>query len=74
MDCPGRTGFLARSDAELLISLDRLAGDAALRDNFAVAAVQHARQFDWDGIARQWATVFEEVLQKRSPGFQEKAS
>ncbi len=70
----GRTGFLARSDAELPLWLDRLAGDATLRANFAAAAAQHARLFDWDGIARQWGTVFEEVLQKRRAGFQKKAS
>jgi glycosyltransferase involved in cell wall biosynthesis len=61
----GRTGFLARSDAELVQSLDRLAGDAALRRSFSAAAVCHADQFDWEDIARQWAAAFQEVVNKR---------
>jgi glycosyltransferase involved in cell wall biosynthesis len=63
----GRTGFLVRSDAELSACLDRLVDDAGLRRSFATAAADHAREFDWDDIAKQWASVFEEVLQKRRP-------
>jgi glycosyltransferase involved in cell wall biosynthesis len=70
----GRTGFLVRSDAELSTSLDRLCVDATLRRSFATAAAQHARQFDWDDIARQWAMVFEEALQRRRRCFQQRAS
>jgi glycosyltransferase involved in cell wall biosynthesis len=61
----GKTGFLAASDAELSEGLGRLIADAALRMNFSAAAVRHADQFDWDGIARQWSAVFEEVLHQR---------
>jgi glycosyltransferase involved in cell wall biosynthesis len=70
----GRTGFLVRSDAELSISLDRFCVDATLRRSFATAAAQHARQFDWDDIARQWAMVFEQALQRRRRCFQQRAS
>jgi len=68
----GRTGFLIQSDAELSARLDQLAGDAALRRSFARAAIQHARQFDWDKIAGQWAAVFERAWQKRRPCVQQK--
>ncbi len=70
----GRTGFLIQSDAELSARLDQLAGDAALRRSFARAAIQHARQFDWDKIAGQWAAVFERAWQKRRPCVQQKVS
>ncbi len=69
-----RTGFLVGSDAELSQSLDRLASDPALRRSFADAAVSHACQFDWDGIARQWAVVFQAALGKRQPYSQPRAS
>jgi glycosyltransferase involved in cell wall biosynthesis len=70
----GETGFLARSDAEISTSLDRLAGDASLRRSFAAAAADHARQFDWEDIAGRWAMVFEEVLEKRRLSSQQRAS
>lgn len=54
----GKTGFLARSDEELSKSLDLLLADENLRRSFAAAAVKHVRQFDWDDIADQWASVF----------------
>jgi len=70
----GSTGFLARSDAELSNSLNRLAGDALLRRSFGAAAVRHVSQFDWDVIARQWAEVFQEAVAKRQLYRQPKAS
>jgi glycosyltransferase involved in cell wall biosynthesis len=70
----GQTGFVVQSDAELFASLERLAGDAELRRSFSGAAAGHARQFDWDDIAGQWATVFEQALQNRRPYSRQKAS
>jgi len=74
----GRTGFLAGSDVELSESLERLAGDAALRASFTVAAVCHANRFDWETIAGQWSTVFQEVVARRrsysQPRYQPRAS
>jgi glycosyltransferase involved in cell wall biosynthesis len=61
----GKTGFLARSDAELSQCLDRFAADAALRRSFSQAAVRHANDFDWDDIAGQWAEAFQEVVARR---------
>ena len=59
------TGFLARSDAELSPCLDRFAADAALRRSFSEAAVRHAKKFDWNDIAGQWARAFQEVVARR---------
>ncbi|MGA8273506.1 MAG: glycosyltransferase family 4 protein [Candidatus Sulfotelmatobacter sp.] len=61
----GKTGFLVGSDAELAESLDRLAGDFALREAFAAAAISYANQFDWEKIAAQWASVFQQAVAKR---------
>jgi glycosyltransferase involved in cell wall biosynthesis len=70
----GKTSFLAKSDAELSESLDRLAGDAALRRSFAAAAVRHVDQFDWDAIAAQWAGMFQEAVARRQHYDQRRAS
>jgi glycosyltransferase involved in cell wall biosynthesis len=70
----GVTGFLAPSDAELALSLDRLAADANLRRSFGVAAIRHAKQFDWGDIAKQWAAVFEEAVARRQIDSQQRAS
>ncbi len=70
----GKTGFLVQSDAELAESLDRLATDASLRQSFAAAAVRHTNQFDWDEIAAQWASVFQEAVSRRQPYFQQRVS
>jgi D-inositol-3-phosphate glycosyltransferase len=55
----GKTGFLVRSDIELSERLDQLLADPVLRQQFGEAAVAHVRRFDWNDIAKQWATVFE---------------
>jgi glycosyltransferase involved in cell wall biosynthesis len=70
----GKTGFLAKSDAEFCESLDRLAIDPALRRSFATAAVHHADQFDWDDIAAQWAGAFQEAVARRQLYHQRTAS
>ncbi|MFY9977992.1 MAG: glycosyltransferase family 4 protein [Candidatus Sulfotelmatobacter sp.] len=61
----GKTGFLARSDAELSACLDRLLPDASLRRLFGSAAVEHSVQFNWDDIARQWAAAFRNAVKQR---------
>jgi len=61
----GKTGILARSDEELSRGLERLAGNATLRRSFTEAAICHARKFDWDDIAAQWAQAFQEVVARR---------
>jgi glycosyltransferase involved in cell wall biosynthesis len=60
----GKTGFLARSDADLSESLNLLLRDPAMRRSFGAAAVQHSVQFDWDDIASQWAAVFRNAIKQ----------
>lgn len=72
----GKTGFLARSDAELSASLDRLLSDAELRRSFSTAAVEHTQRFNWDEIAGQWAAAFRRAVhqrdsRQRQPDFQQ---
>ena len=61
----GKTGFLAHSDDEVSQYLDVLLRDTAKRQSMAAAAAQHARKFDWDRVAEQWAGVFQEVVAQR---------
>ncbi len=69
-----KTGFLVQSDAELAQSLERLVDDSGLRRSFAAAAVRHVDQFDWDRIAAQWASVFEEAVARRQHYSQQRVS
>jgi len=61
----GKTGFLAASDEELKQKLDLLLEEPELRRSMAEAAIQHARQFDWDTVARGWEKIFETTLAAR---------
>jgi glycosyltransferase involved in cell wall biosynthesis len=70
----GETGFLARTDEEFSVRLDRLVGDVELRHSFAAAAIRHAGQFDWDDIAGKWGEVFQEAVARRDPRYHRKAS
>lgn len=61
----GITGFLAATDFELSIFLEKLIADRELRDRMRSAAIQHSAQFDWDVITRQWQDIFERALVAR---------
>jgi len=61
----GKTGFLVASDEELKQKLDLLLEKPELRRSMAEAAIQHARQFDWDTVARGWEKIFETTLAAR---------
>ena len=61
----GKTGFLVESDEELTQKLELLLGDSTLRQSMSAAAVQHAREFDWDRVTEQWQQVFQTVTQER---------
>ena len=61
----GKTGFLVESDEELTQKLDLLLRDFTLRQSMSAAAVQHAREFDWDRVTEQWQQVFQRVTQER---------
>jgi glycosyltransferase involved in cell wall biosynthesis len=59
------TGFLVDNDDELAEKLDWLIRDRQLRVSMGLAAVAHARKFDWDVIAAKWQQAFEEAVAKR---------
>lgn len=54
----GKTGFQVKTFDEMLSRLQLLIEDRALRQSMNVAAVEHAKAFDWAGIARRWTDVF----------------
>lgn len=63
----GETGFLADDNRQMAGQMDLLLSDHTLRQTMSAAAVRHAQRFDWDGIARQWADIFQEIMaEKRS--------
>ena len=61
----GTTGFLVDNDHEFAEKLDLLIREPRLRCSMGEAAVAHAKQFDWDVIARNWQEAFEEAVAKR---------
>jgi glycosyltransferase involved in cell wall biosynthesis len=62
----GVTGFQVGTFEEMLDRLRRLIENRALRHEMAQAAVQHARQFDWGLVTKQWEKVFQTVLLGRA--------
>jgi len=61
----GETGFLVETDHELAARFDLLVSNRELRQAMSQAAARHARGFDWDHIAEQWAEIFLEVVEQR---------
>jgi len=61
----GTTGFLADTDAELSERLDLLIRQPELRRTMGAAAIAHAKNFDWDAIAKQWQEAFEQAVARR---------
>ncbi len=62
----GRDGFLApKEDASaLMAALDRLMGDADLRQRFGCAAKEVRDRFSLQRIAQMWEITFEELLEQ----------
>jgi glycosyltransferase involved in cell wall biosynthesis len=60
-----KTGYLVKSDGELSQKLELLLTSDDLRSKMSAAAAQHALQFDWDNVARDWANVFVDVVDER---------
>lgn len=60
----GETGLLVRPDNVQAAAdvLEQLLEDMQLREHLAKAAIQHAREYDWSTIAKQYANVYEEML------------
>jgi glycosyltransferase involved in cell wall biosynthesis len=57
-----QTGFLSPDEARLGEHLGALVADAGLRKQFGAAAIEHAKQFDWDRIVQTWADVFTSLV------------
>jgi glycosyltransferase involved in cell wall biosynthesis len=53
-----QSGFLGRSDDELLVHLEKLLASPDLRRSMGRAARTHIEKFDWDPITRQWEEIF----------------
>jgi glycosyltransferase involved in cell wall biosynthesis len=60
----GETGFLAADEVKMGEYLDVLLADAEMRCRFGAAGIEHAKQFDWDLIAKSWAEVFEALVRE----------
>jgi glycosyltransferase involved in cell wall biosynthesis len=60
----GETGLLVpeKDPKALGAAIERLAGDAQLRQKLGQGAQDRARQFDWPVIAARFATIFEKVV------------
>jgi glycosyltransferase involved in cell wall biosynthesis len=54
----GQTGYLGRSDDELLLYLEKLIASPDLRKSMGRAARTYIEKFDWDPITRQWEEIF----------------
>jgi glycosyltransferase involved in cell wall biosynthesis len=61
----GVTGLLADSDEQLSAALARMIEDSRVRERMSAAAVQHAANFEWDGVSRQWAEIMEKAIVHR---------
>ena len=61
----GKTGFLAKTDAEIAEKLDVLLRNQELRVEMGFAAAEHSRGFEWDQITRAWSEIFEAVVAAR---------
>jgi glycosyltransferase involved in cell wall biosynthesis len=60
-----QTGYLVKSESELSQKLSVLLSDHDLRLKMSAAAARHARQFDWDKIARDWENIFVQTAATR---------
>lgn len=56
------TGFLVESEEEAGHKLDLLLDGPDLRCSMSLAAIEHSKQFDWEGTVAQWQRVFEAVV------------
>ena len=54
----GETGFLASSDEEMLVCLNRLLANRELCLSFGRSGRSHVARFSWDVITRQWDAIF----------------
>ena len=57
----GCTGFLVKSEDELLNRLETLIASPEVRRSFGIAGRRLSQEFDWDSITREWEQVFSEI-------------
>jgi glycosyltransferase involved in cell wall biosynthesis len=60
----GVTGFQVKKFEEMLARLQLLIQDRELRLRMGAAAVVHAKGFDWDRVAAQWADILGNLEQR----------
>jgi glycosyltransferase involved in cell wall biosynthesis len=63
-----QTGFIASDETKFGEHLDALIADTRLRSQFGAAAIEHAKQFDWDRSAQKWADVFTSLVDGSGTG------
>lgn len=61
----GQTGYLGKSDDELLDHLAKFIARPALCREMGRASRMHSERFDWDPITRHWEEIFLRVLSNR---------
>jgi len=63
---PGRSGFLAADERELVARLDEVLSDDVLRKRLGEGALEHASRFTWDATAYgTFAALADEARRKR---------
>jgi glycogen synthase len=60
--------FTSRDPRALTASVERLLGDATLRQRLVTKASEHVRSFDWTLIAQTTAALYEDVSTEAGPG------
>lgn len=61
----GQTGYLGRSDDELLDCLEKLMASPDMRKSMGHASRTHIEKFDWDPITRRWEEIFVSLALKK---------
>ena len=61
----GKTGLLAATDEEVMTHLAILLANTELRRTLGEAGRAHMAAFGWDGITRQWETIFNRLGRER---------
>ena len=61
----GQTGYLGRSEAELLDYLEKLIASPDLRLRMGRASRANIEQFDWDPVTRCWEEIFLRVAPRK---------
>ncbi|HEY5246984.1 MAG TPA: glycosyltransferase family 4 protein [Dermatophilaceae bacterium] len=63
----GRTGLLVHDFDAMVTAVSRLLSDQVLRDTLGAAALEHARQFTWEGTISSWESLLSCVARHDAP-------